>query len=255
MSSLVAPVKLGYAAAGTDDGHAASGGAEWAIGHPEKLIDFGYRAVHETSMQAKAIIQAFYGKELSRAYFVGCSDGGREALMEAQRYPEDFDGIVAGAPASNWSMLATGFVWNEQALLKDSPAPSRPPSFRLSRPPRWPPAMRSTASVTGWWKTRASADSIRRSWPASPATHPIACTAPQLDALRKIYAGPRNPAPGRRSSPATSPEPRPAPVAGRPGSRRRRRSAPFSSDSPTATTATGCFRATELGLPYTGFRR
>jgi feruloyl esterase len=80
VSSLVWPVKAGFAAAGTDDGHGASAGAEWAIGHPEKLIDFGYRAVHETSVQAKAIMQAFYGKDMSRAYFVGCSDGGREAL-------------------------------------------------------------------------------------------------------------------------------------------------------------------------------
>jgi len=130
VSSLVSPVKLGYAAAGTDDGHSASAGAEWAIGHPEKLIDFGYRAVHETAVQAKAIIQAFYGKDVWRAYFVGCSDGGREALMEAQRYPEDFDGIVAGAPANNWSMLMTALSGTSRRCSRIPPAPFRPLSFR-----------------------------------------------------------------------------------------------------------------------------
>ena len=80
----------------------------WAIGHPEKVADFGYRAVHETSVAAKKIVEAFYGKSLARSYFVGCSDGGREALMEAQRYPDDFVGIVAGAPANNWTRLQAG---------------------------------------------------------------------------------------------------------------------------------------------------
>ena len=118
-AAMVEPLRRGYAAAGTDDGHEGGAGASWAIGHPEKLIDFGYRAVHETNLQAQAIIRAFYGKDPSYSYFVGCSDGGREGLMEAQRYPEDFAGIIAGAPANNWSHLFTGFVWNEQALLKD----------------------------------------------------------------------------------------------------------------------------------------
>ena len=105
---------------------APNGPAGWAIGHPEKLIDFGYRALHETDVAAKVMVRAFYGKEPSRNYFMGCSDGGREALMEAQRYPEDFDGIIAGAPANNWSNHFTGFVWNEQALLND-PASLIPP--------------------------------------------------------------------------------------------------------------------------------
>src|SRR6476469_4176763 len=93
VSSLANAIQRGYAAAGTNDGHDAvhpDGPAGWAIGHPEKLIDFGHRALHETAMQAKAVVSAFYAKEASRNYFFGCSDGGREALMEAQRYPEDF---------------------------------------------------------------------------------------------------------------------------------------------------------------------
>jgi len=110
LSAMASPLLRGYATAGTDDGHAAATDGLWALGHPEKLIDFGYRAVHETSVQAKAITQAFYGKDLARSYFVGCSDGGREALMEAQRFPDDFVGIVAGAPANNWTHLLIGAI-------------------------------------------------------------------------------------------------------------------------------------------------
>ncbi len=96
----------GYATAGTDTGHKADGlDAGWALGHPEKIIDFGYRAVHEMSENAKAVIAAFYGNQPRKSYFVACSDGGREALMEAQRFPADYDGILAGAPANYWTHL------------------------------------------------------------------------------------------------------------------------------------------------------
>jgi feruloyl esterase len=121
-TAMADPVRRGYAVAATDDGHASSGpvpSASWAIGHPEKLIDFGYRAVHETSVQAKAVVRAHFGRAAARSYFSGCSDGGREALMEAQRYPEEFDGIIAGAPANNGSHLFTGFVWNEQGTASE----------------------------------------------------------------------------------------------------------------------------------------
>ncbi len=124
---LAEPVKRGYAAAATDDGHQGGAGATWAIGHPEKLSDFGYRAVHETNLQAKAIIRDLFGRMPSRSYFNGCSDGGREALMEAQRYAEDFDGIIAGAPANDWSHLFTGFVWNARALT-ETPGSAIPPA-------------------------------------------------------------------------------------------------------------------------------
>jgi Tannase and feruloyl esterase len=90
--------------------------------------DFGYRAVHETSVQAKVIIRAFYGKEAARSYFVGCSEGGREGLTEAQRYPDDFQGIVAGAPAINWNHLQTRGLWDELALL-ETPGSYIPPTY------------------------------------------------------------------------------------------------------------------------------
>jgi hypothetical protein len=109
-NSMGANLKRGYATAGTDTGHEADGeDASWAFHHPEKVTDFGYRALHLTVENAKALIQAFYSQPAQHSYFDSCSDGGREALMEAQRFPADFDGILAGAPANFWThMLAAG---------------------------------------------------------------------------------------------------------------------------------------------------
>lgn len=109
----------GYAAAGTDDGHKGDGrSAVWALGHPEKIADFAWRSLKETTDVAKALILAQKGSPFARAYFVGCSAGGREALMEAQRFPNDFDGIVAGAPA-NYNTLSTGGrAYIQQMLAK-----------------------------------------------------------------------------------------------------------------------------------------
>ena len=97
-AAMAAAVSAGYATASTDTGHTANS-ADFALGHPEKLIDFGYRAIHETAVQGKAIVDAFYGNAPKFSYFNGCSQGGRQAITEAQRYPADFNGIIAGAPA------------------------------------------------------------------------------------------------------------------------------------------------------------
>ena len=192
-AAFAEPLRRGYAVAGTDDGHEGGGGANWAIGHPEKLIDFGYRAVHETSVQSKAIIRAFYGRDPERSYFDGCSDGGREALMEAQRFPEDFHGILAGAPANNWSHLFTAFVWNERALLA-TPDSAIPPA-------KLPIIQRAVMAACD--RLDGVADSLienPRACTFDPSV--LACkagdaadclTKPQVDALKKIYDGPRNP--------------------------------------------------------------
>ncbi len=92
-------LRLGYATAGTDTGHQDSGG-DWAIGHPEKMIDFGYRSTHEMTLKAKQIVKTYYDDEAKYSYFKGCSTGGRMAMMEAQRYPNDYDGIIAGSLAN-----------------------------------------------------------------------------------------------------------------------------------------------------------
>jgi feruloyl esterase len=92
-------LREGYATASTDTGHQGPG-AMFALGHPEKVIDFAYRAVHEMTVQAKAIIRAHYGRGPKLSYWSGCSTGGRQGLMSAQRHPDDYDGIIASAPAN-----------------------------------------------------------------------------------------------------------------------------------------------------------
>src|SRR5579863_5226598 len=117
---LVGYLKRGFAVAGTEAGHEAEGtDASGAFGHPEKVKDFGWRAIHLTAERAKQIIDAYYGKPANKAYFDACSDGGREALMEAQRFPEDYDGILAGAPANAWSTMLAAGAGAMQSLFGD----------------------------------------------------------------------------------------------------------------------------------------
>ena len=180
----------GYATAATDTGHEAGGGdASWAFGHPEKVIDFGYRAVHLTAATAKSILPAFYGRPAQHAYFDSCSDGGREALMEAQRFPEDYDGILAGAPANFWThMLASGID-----VAKVTTA----------IPAGYIPAMK-TPAIT---KAALAACDVQDGVKDGIINNPLAChfspdvllckgedslsclTAPQLASLKKLYSG------------------------------------------------------------------
>jgi feruloyl esterase len=128
--ALADQLRRGYAAASTNTGHESAPGldmARFGFEKPEQLIDFAHRSHHETAVRAKALVQAFYGKPAERAYFVGCSSGGYEGLMEAQRYPSDYDGIVAGAPANNWTRLMAGDLDGVLAVLR-SPASNLPPA-------------------------------------------------------------------------------------------------------------------------------
>jgi feruloyl esterase len=106
-------VREGYASASTDTGHTGSSGG-FALGHPDKIIDFAYRAVHETAVEAKVLIAAYYGHGPRLSYWEGCSTGGRQGLMSAQRYPQDFDGIIAGAPAYNQIYIS---AWRMRLLM------------------------------------------------------------------------------------------------------------------------------------------
>jgi feruloyl esterase len=96
---MAAALKEGYATASTDTGHVGGNGM-FALDHPEKIVDFGWRAVHETAAKSKALIAAFYGANPKYSYWNGCSTGGRQALVEVSKFPEDFDGVLAGAPAN-----------------------------------------------------------------------------------------------------------------------------------------------------------
>jgi len=118
----------GWATVGTDTGHQAhSLDASWAHNNLERLVSFGHQAVHRTAVVSKPLIQSFYGREISRSIFFGCSRGGGQALMEAQRHPEDFDGIVAMAPAFNWTHeLGARWVLRAQTMYPDPAEISEP---------------------------------------------------------------------------------------------------------------------------------
>jgi len=191
--SMGAAVARGDATAGTDTGHSGGGtDASWALGHPEKVTDFGYRAIHAMTVLAKAAVRAYYGSPARRSYFGSCSNGGRQALMEAQRFPEDYDGILAGAPANYWTHLLTKAVADAQATTLE-PA-SYIPSAKL-------PAI--ARAVNAACDARDGiADGVLddpRQCRFDPAT--LACregdsnaclTAPQVTALKKLYEGPRD---------------------------------------------------------------
>jgi hypothetical protein len=200
--ALATPLGRGYATAVADDGHASDGTAHFMVGHPEKLIDFGYRAIHETSRLARPIIVAYYGAAEKKAYFVGCSDGGREALMQAQRYPDDFDGIVAGAPAAAWNELMAGFVWNERAM---SSADGKPVLTATKLGLLQAAALRSCDAMDGL--RDGLIDDPRRCL-FDPET--LLCkaidsdkclTRAQVDAVKKVYGGPVDPVTGARIHP------------------------------------------------------
>ena len=121
-ADMGAALREGYASASTDTGHKpddGGGDGKFALGHPEKIVDFGYRSLHETTVKAKAIISAFYNKRPKYSYYNSCSTGGRQGLMEASRYPEDFDGIVAGAPANPHIHLHAADIERYMELQKD----------------------------------------------------------------------------------------------------------------------------------------
>ncbi|HLW79873.1 MAG TPA: tannase/feruloyl esterase family alpha/beta hydrolase, partial [Terriglobia bacterium] len=191
---LAEAVKSGYASAGTDTGHAGSGvDATWALGHPEKVIDFGYRGVHEMTLKAKALIDAFYGSSAQRSYFAACSDGGREALMEAQRFPEDYDGILAGAPANYWTHLLTSAMADVKAATQD-PASYIP----ASKMPALSAAVLAACDAGDGVTDGIVSDPMHcRFQPTTLLCHGAesdACLTPkQAATLMKLYEGPNDP--------------------------------------------------------------
>jgi feruloyl esterase len=201
-------LRRGYVTAGTDMGHDASitPGASWALGHPEKIADWGYRANHVTSVAGKAILRAFYGQDARLSYFTGCSDGGHEGLMEAQRYPSDYDAILAGASANYWTHQSAAWVWEQQRQALDDPT-SIIPSSKL-------PVISQAAVAACDAKDgvvdgligeprRCDFDPITIECPGPDG--PNCLTAAQVQALKEIYAGPSNPRTGEQIYPGLEP--------------------------------------------------
>ena len=189
--ALAIALLQGYASAATDTGHAGnSAEATWALGHPEKIIDFGYRAIHEMTMVGKAAVKAFYGDAAKYSYFAACSNGGRQALMEAQRFPEDYNGILAGAPANYWTHLLASALWDAQATTLD------PESYiPNTKVPAIAQAVVAACDANDGVKDGIINDP--RQCHFDPATmlckegNSDSClTEPQVIALKKLYAGP-----------------------------------------------------------------
>jgi feruloyl esterase len=187
-------IRRGYATASTDTGHLSTD-SSWAIGHPEKVVDYAHRAKHLVTVAAKGVITAFYGRPATHAYFNSCSNGGRQGLMEVQRYPNDYDGVVVGAPWNYQSRSNVGFVWDAQALSAEGAAI---PASKL-------PAIHAAAVAACDAKDGLADGLIENPGTCafSPAT--LLCkggdtdeclTAPQVTALQKLYDGPKNPRTG-----------------------------------------------------------
>src|SRR4051812_3934699 len=116
--AMATALAAGYATASTDTGHQGNN-PNFIPDHPEKVADFAYRAVHEMTIAAKAVTAAYYASAPKQAYWNGCSTGGRQAMVEAQRYPNDYDGIIAGAPANYTTRLQGSQVWTAAITHKD----------------------------------------------------------------------------------------------------------------------------------------
>ena len=128
--AMATALAAGYATTSTDTGHTGNN-VRFVAGHPEKLLDFAYRSVHEMTIAAKAIATSFYGNGPARSYFNGCSTGGRQALTEAQRFPNDYDGIVAGAAANYPTHLQGAQVWTAAVSHQDEAGYIPPSKYPL----------------------------------------------------------------------------------------------------------------------------
>jgi feruloyl esterase len=182
----------GYATASTDTGHVGGRGT-FALDHPEKLIDFGWRSEHEMTVKAKAVIKAFYGSAPKLSYWNGCSTGGRQGLKEAQKFPDDYDAVIAGAPANRTAIS----LWIAAAVLKD-PASYIPPS----KYPMIHQAALAACDARDGLKDGLIDDPTKCNFDPKAllckgADGPSCLTAPQAEGAKKIYSPAVNPRTGQ----------------------------------------------------------
>jgi feruloyl esterase len=203
-AALAAAIAKGYAAVGTDTGHTGDG-MDFGVGHPEKIADWAYRAVHEMTTIAKTVVEKAQGRAAARSYFSGCSTGGQQALSEAQRYPDDYDGIVAGAPGNNRVNLIYGFLWS---WLATHDASGQPILTSAKLPALAKAAMASCDRIDGLDDGLIGDPRSCRFDPATMACRGAetdAClTPPQIEAVQKVYAGATTKS-GRRLYPGWAP--------------------------------------------------
>jgi feruloyl esterase len=189
--AMATALAAGYAAASTDTGH-SGGNADFIVGHPEKLIDFEQRAVHEMTGAAKAIAEGFYGRAPRRAYFNGCSTGGRQALTEVQRYPADYDAIVAGAPANFAKRQTFGQIWLWQATHKDAASVLTADKYKVLHKAVIEACDALDGVKDGVLENPTQCRFDPQATQCRNSEGPDCLTAPQVEAARKIYAGASN---------------------------------------------------------------
>jgi feruloyl esterase len=188
--ALGTALTAGYATASTDTGHSGGNPATFVPGHPEKVIDFSYRAVHEMTVAAKAIITARYGSNPKYSYWNGCSTGGRQALVEAQRYAADYDGIIAGAAAIDTTHLQGAQVWSAQVVHKDEASYIPPAKYAVLHSAVLEACDELDGVKDGVLEnpTKCHFDPLKLL--CKDADNPTCLTAPQVEAARQLYAGP-----------------------------------------------------------------
>jgi feruloyl esterase len=194
----------GYATASTDTGHTGNNGS-FAFGHPEKMIDFAYRSEHEMAVAAKAIIAAFYGQGPALSYWNGCSTGGRQGLTEAQRYPSDYNAIIAGAPANNRTHVYFWAVSVAQTMHKDEASYIPPSKYAVIHR-----AVLDACDALDGLKDGLIGDPTRchfdpKVLACKGGDGPSCLTAPQVEAARKLYAPAKNPRTAQEIYPGLEP--------------------------------------------------
>lgn len=194
----------GFATAGTDTGH-TGGTAAFAVGHPEKVIDMGYRAVHEMTAQAKALINSFYGRAPQFSIWNGCSTGGRQGITAAVRYPDDFDGVIAGAPAVNWMHLHTGRMAANRAANRSDAAAIPADKYVLVHNAVLAACDASDGVKDGLVENPLSCRFDPEVLQCSGADAANCLTAPQVESARALYAPVLDPRTGQEVLPGLAP--------------------------------------------------
>jgi feruloyl esterase len=196
-------VRDGFAAASTDTGHTSAEPASW-LEDKERLIDYSYRGLHLTTVNAKAIVQAFYSEPAKRAYYTGCSTGGKQGLMEAQRYPADFDGILAGDAANFWTHQMASEVWN--GVVTSTPETNLPKEkLQLLQDATLAACDTLDGAKDGLVSDPAHCRFTPASLQCKGGDGPACLTAAQVAAVQKLYDGPTNPRTGKRFYPGFYP--------------------------------------------------
>jgi feruloyl esterase len=204
--ALAKALSQGFTTASTDTGHTGNAfDAGFAFGHPEKLIDFGYRSVHLMTVEAKAFIGAFYGTHARFSYWNGCSTGGKQGLTEAQRFPDDYNGIVEGASANFFTHLMFGTIWPAIVTLKD-PASYIPPSkYPIIHQAVLKACDALDGVVDGILNDPARCHFDPKALECKGPDRPECLTASQVEAVRRIYTGAQNPRTGQQIFPGLEP--------------------------------------------------